>query len=102
MYLIIITEEQKQIFLLISAVLRLGNIVFIPGAQVDSAQIENKEIVEDVCKLLGVDAAKLEKYLCMKRIKAGNEFVDASLKPEQAAAARDSLSMLLYSRMFDW
>jgi myosin heavy subunit len=49
----ITNEEQEQIFLLISAILRLGNVQFEEGQQTDSSKLVNKEELETTASLLG-------------------------------------------------
>jgi myosin heavy subunit len=47
------STEQDQIFLLISAILHLGNVKFQDGEQNDSCKIINKEELETTASLLG-------------------------------------------------
>eukprot|EP01119_Soliformovum_irregulare_P020308 TRINITY_DN6548_c0_g1_i8.p1 TRINITY_DN6548_c0_g1~~TRINITY_DN6548_c0_g1_i8.p1 ORF type:complete len:1188 (-),score=488.31 TRINITY_DN6548_c0_g1_i8:69-3632(-) len=98
----ITAEEKKSIFTVISAILRLGNIAFAPGSQTDSSAVTDQEPLKLSAQLLSCDAKLLEKYLTTKHILAGNESYDVLLTPEQALSTRDALSMLLYSRLFDW
>ena len=80
----------------------VGNIKFTPGKEVDSSKVEDLDVLEDVCELLGCESSLLEKYMITKKITAGNEQLTVPLTPENASSAKDSLAMLLYSRLFDW
>lgn len=48
------SAEQDQIFLLISAILHLGNVQFQDGEQTDSCKITNKEDLLTTASLLGI------------------------------------------------
>ena len=77
------TEEQEQIFLLISAILHLGNIQFVDGDQTDSSKLANREQLETAASLLGCDAATLEKYLITKKVVAAMDSYFTPLTTEQ-------------------
>lgn len=96
--------------------MQLGNVEFQDGSSTDSSKINNSEELQKASALLGVDAEALEKYLITKKVVAVNDSYYVPLTPEkvhicmwfqwlinwQASTTRDSLAMLLYSRMFDW
>jgi len=98
-------EEQAEIFDLVSAVLSLGNVSFVEDSgndHRDGCKIKNRKPLEEAVKKLGCDIQILEKYLINKHITAGTEEYDVPLTVERASTTRDALSMILYSRMFDW
>jgi myosin-5 len=96
-------EEQENIFAIVSAVLRLGNVTVAPNPNnSDEAIIGDKEHLEIACKLLGVDLATCEKTFTVRKVVAPGETYIKPLSPAQAESAKDSLAMLIYSKLFDW
>ncbi|PRP79831.1 putative myosin XI [Planoprotostelium fungivorum] len=98
-------EEQADVFKLLSGVLSLGNITFVEdsgGDHRDGSKIKDRKPLEDAVSKLGCDINMLEKYLINKHITAGTEQYDVPLTAEKACTTRDALSMILYSKMFDW
>ena len=51
--------------------------------------------------VLGLSNGLLQKALCKRKIKAGNEFVEQDMSTMQAVDGRDALSKAIYSRLFD-
>ncbi len=91
---------QQVILAVLSAVLLIGNIEFVPAA--DSCTIKNDEPVKQAAALLGVDAVGLGKALVSRTMTVRNQNTTIPLKPDQAADTRDALAKTLYSRMFEW
>ncbi len=52
--------------------------------------------------LLGINAKNIEKSFLQRTITVGSDRVTKPLAKKQAENSRDSLSMLLYSNLFDW
>jgi myosin-5 len=95
-------QEQASTWRLLCAILHLGNLSFLPlkeGCQLDP---ETEISLDRACKLLGVDQTAIAKTFLQRKVTVGKESYDVALTPEQAENTRDSLSMLLYSRLFDW
>ncbi len=68
----------------------------------DEAMISDKEHLDIACKLLGVDLATCEKTFTVRKVVAPGETYIKPLSPAQAESAKDSLAMLIYSKLFDW
>ncbi len=81
--------------------MQLGNLNFAPSFGEGSA-IDNRDVLEHACSILGVDSQKLDQALCKPRIRAGNEYVPTHLNPEKAAYSGEALSKALYHRLFLW
>ncbi|KAF2071722.1 hypothetical protein CYY_006967 [Polysphondylium violaceum] len=103
-------DELLGVYKMLASILHLGNIEFGEGKEEgssvvnDLSTIGNKEYnpLETACTLLGCDKEVLKKTFTSRMMKAGNESYTIPLNTQQASEARDSLSMFLYSRLFDW
>jgi myosin-5 len=70
---------------------------------VDSGVIGGSdEPIQIAATLLQCDFELMKKSLLQRKMVAGREVYFVDMDEEQAEGARDSLAMLLYSRMFDW
>lgn len=52
--------------------------------------------------LLCCEPRDLERALLTREVKTGNESIVVPMSHSQAVNSRDTLAMLLYSRLFDW
>ncbi|KAK4516946.1 uncharacterized protein ATC70_000274 [Mucor velutinosus] len=100
-------QHFNHIIQLLAAILHLGNIVFTDpaggvGATEESAAIKNRDTLEIVTELLGLDTRALESVLCFKTAMVGKDVTTLILNAEQAAAQRDELAQTLYSLLFSW
>lgn len=94
---------------LLSAILTLGNIVFI-DSQVDTTSGEinatfapnSIRTVETCAKLLKVESSMLIHALTMKLQRIGKDDVLVKISVSEATRARDNLAMTLYKLLFDW
>ncbi|XP_019622072.1 PREDICTED: unconventional myosin-XIX-like [Branchiostoma belcheri] len=105
--------QQQEIFMLLSAILHLGNIVFNSEAHDDGCPCTIEEdsqrcqrSLRTVCSLLGVDEDALGRCLTYRRITAApgrrKSVFMKPCKPAECLARRDCLAKLLYARLFDW
>uniref|UniRef100_A0A3Q3R0T2 Myosin X, like 1 n=1 Tax=Monopterus albus TaxID=43700 RepID=A0A3Q3R0T2_MONAL len=92
-------EEIRDVFKLLSAVLRMGNIEFMTAG---GAQITSKEVVSNVSELLGLDSFQLSEVLTQRSMILRGEEICSPLTVEQAVDSRDSVAMALYSQCFSW
>ncbi|KAM9974680.1 hypothetical protein ACTFIW_008142 [Dictyostelium discoideum] len=109
-------DELIGIYKILLSILHIGNIEFEKGKEEDSSIIkfgdssfgesfsdgDGYNPLELSCKLLGCSVDSLKSTFCSRKMKAGNESYTINHTVEQASQARDSLSMFLYSRLFDW
>lgn len=65
-------EWQTEIFRLLTGILYLGNITFVPDGK-DQAQIHDKQVVDMVAYLIQADAAACVKALCYRTISTGTQ-----------------------------
>ncbi|EGG24237.1 myosin-5b [Cavenderia fasciculata] len=98
------TQDQENIFKILSVVLLLGNIVFMEEANDGSSIDEGASggALEKIATLLGTSAVELSKTFLTRKVVSGKEVFTTANTKERAENARDSLSMLLYGLMFDW
>ena len=96
--------DQTQILGLVAAVLHLGNLQFVVGADGDdSSAIANEEELEIAARLIGTDVELLHQGLTLKKVSISgrSSIVMSPLRVSQAEAARDALSKALYGKLFD-
>ncbi|EFA79637.1 myosin [Heterostelium album PN500] len=104
-------DDLLGVWKILAAILHCGNIQFKEKDENTAELIETSTIqstsqeyspLSKVCQLLGCNIDTIKNTLLQRQIKAGNESYTIPLTLQQANDARDSLSMYLYSRLFDW
>uniref|UniRef100_A0A7S3V0U3 Myosin motor domain-containing protein n=1 Tax=Aplanochytrium stocchinoi TaxID=215587 RepID=A0A7S3V0U3_9STRA len=100
------SQERSRIFKVVMAILHLGDInfeeTFINGEEGTVISSLCNESKASLCKLLEVDADKLEPSLCTRIISARGHETKKLHNLKQAEEARDALCMGLYERLFLW
>lgn len=100
------SEHFNRIIQLLAAILHLGNITFTDpagqNATDESVTIQNRETLDFVSELLGLDARALESVLTFKTTLIGKDVTTLILNADQAAAQRDELAQTIYSLLFSW
>lgn len=91
---------RMDIFRVVVGILLLGNCEF--KEEGDHAQITDEKAVIKASEMLGINGETLLKAVTVKKIVVGKEVTESPLKVSGAQAARDSLSRLIYGRMFKW
>lgn len=93
------SEEQGEIFKVMSAILHIGNIE-LGSERSNQARIVNSAQAESVCHLLGINAGEFMKGLLRPRVKAGREWVHQSRSAVQVKNSLDALAKTLYEKTF--
>ncbi|KYQ93219.1 myosin-5b [Tieghemostelium lacteum] len=110
------------IYKTLAVILHIGNIEFISNDSSTKSQSNDsdnngetcqiKDVInstnreyspfETVCNLLSCNKDQLRETLLYRKMKAASDSYKIPLTLDQCNEAKDSLSMLLYSRLFDW
>ncbi|KAH3899381.1 myosin 1 SCDLUD_004824 [Saccharomycodes ludwigii] len=91
------TEEQENIFQIISAILHLGNIEYTSER---SEQASIRTDLASLVKLLGVEEREFKDAILKPKSKAGREFVHKSKNATQSRHIVNSLSKIIYEKLF--
>ncbi|KAJ3132723.1 Myosin type-2 heavy chain 1 [Physocladia obscura] len=91
-----------EIFSICAALLHVGNISVVNSAN-DSATISlSDSALLKACELLQVNSVDFAKWITKRQnIIRGEKFIK-DLKVDAAIAARDSVTKVIYTRLFDW
>lgn len=101
-------EEINDIFRITSAILKLGNLNFVPTTNMDGTEgcaISNDYELYDVCEILKGEFPSMQAGLTTRSLEsavARNDYLVTDLSVGEAAVARDALCRTLYSRLFTW
>ncbi|KAL7305793.1 hypothetical protein TKK_0002041 [Trichogramma kaykai] len=98
-------EKQRRLFAVLSAVLLLGNVEFLPKKSYnhhEEVMVKNPEVVALISELLRVKQETLILSLTAKRVRASGETLVINYRLPEAVAARDAMAKCLYGALFDW
>ncbi|GAB6030643.1 hypothetical protein CHUAL_007499 [Chamberlinius hualienensis] len=98
-------EEVSALFQIVAVVLKLGNIEFLPHANMDGTEgcvIQNEYEIDDVCDLLRCEVQLIQSALTQKMVEARLELLMTDLTATEASCTRDLLCKSLYNRLFLW
>lgn len=99
-------EKQRRLFAVLSAVLLLGNVEFVPRKSAyhhdESVTVRNSEVVCLISELLRVKKETLLSALTAKHARASDETLVINYRLPEAIAARDAMAKCLYGALFDW
>uniref|UniRef100_A0A8C4R0H0 Myosin motor domain-containing protein n=1 Tax=Eptatretus burgeri TaxID=7764 RepID=A0A8C4R0H0_EPTBU len=98
------SEEQMSIFKVLSSILQLGNVCFSSyesDGQSVASVVSSREI-DTVADLLQVSPEGIEKAITFKVMETMREKIFSPLSVEVAIDARDAISKVLYSVLFNW
>jgi len=96
-------EEICDILKVVSAVLKLGNLRFVPTTNMDGTEgcsIANEYELYDVAQLLRADVSSLRSGLLARSTELSDDTIISDLSTNEAEFARDALCRTMYSRLF--
>lgn len=93
-------ELQKEIFRILGAILVFGNCEF--KADDEEAKLQNPAVVQHAAELFKVPSERLSKVMTHKKIMVGKDSMEKPVRGDQASNLRDSISRLVYGRLFLW
>ncbi|CAL4123004.1 unnamed protein product, partial [Meganyctiphanes norvegica] len=97
--------EQMEIFKLVAAVLKLGNLSFSPVNNIDGTEgcaLDNQYEIHEICDLVRCEVDTLSLALQSRTVETHGDTIVAELSASEATRARDALCRALYSRLFTW
>ena len=94
------STEMRWVWALLAAVLSLGNITFKEDG--DATAVADERALHLVGEILRFDARAMGKALTTRRIKAGGEWIESPVKPEDAVRLRDGFAKAIYAKTFAW
>ncbi|KAL5247554.1 hypothetical protein ACHWQZ_G019434 [Mnemiopsis leidyi] len=89
----------EEILTILAGILHLGNVTFHMDG---GAQISDRDAVERAAQFLSVNTEQLIESLTHNKREMRGEVFLSPLNEEQALASRDSITMAVYSHLFDW
>jgi myosin-5 len=101
-------EDVEGIFSVLSAILHLGNITFVPtigtGEDEDGSAVDPASALHLgwCCRLLGFTEEAFSGVLCNKRLRTTDGDLIKKLTVAEADAARDAFSKAIYGTLFDF
>ncbi|KAJ3059987.1 Myosin type-2 heavy chain 1, partial [Rhizoclosmatium hyalinum] len=97
-------STQWNIFRLCAALLHIGNIKIIDSeARVEASEISVTDpALAKGCELLGIDAKEFVKWVTKKQTVIGRDKYEKDIKKDAAIVARDSVTKVIYTKLFDW
>jgi myosin-1 len=100
--------EQDDVLTLVAGILHTGNVAFVEEKS-GNAAVYDSQVLELAANMLKVDAQTLQSALLFRVINTGTAGSGGRMSTysvpqnvEQANSARDALTKVIYSRMFDY
>ncbi|XP_015787505.1 LOW QUALITY PROTEIN: unconventional myosin-Ia-like [Tetranychus urticae] len=98
-------EEILCIFCIVASILKLGNLQFLPRANMDGTEgcsLLNDYELYEFCELLLMDVNCVEAALTQQTVETRHEILVTDLSATEANNARDALCKAIYNRLFTW
>ena len=95
--------EIEQIWDILISVLLIGNVEYEKNES-DEAEIKSESMthLERAAQYLQIESETLKRAISKKIVKYPGEVLESPLKMHEANPARDAISRLLFSRIFDY
>ncbi|KAI9334545.1 P-loop containing nucleoside triphosphate hydrolase protein [Obelidium mucronatum] len=86
----------------VPALLHIGNISIVPSDTDGSSISTTDAALLQSCDLLGINKTDFIKWVTKKQTVVGREKYIKDLKADMALVSRDSVTKVIYSKLFDW
>ena len=96
--------EMADVWRIVSAVLLLGNVLFVPreGSDNEIAEVADDATIRAAAAALGCDVEALRWPMTAKKVTVVGESVEVPFTCKAAAQSRDALAKAVYSSLFDF
>eukprot|EP00040_Diaphanoeca_grandis_P024051 m.131735 g.131735 ORF g.131735 m.131735 type:complete len:1059 (-) comp29563_c0_seq1:99-3275(-) len=93
-------QDASDIFGILAAIVKISTITFENDDQDISKMSSDEAKWEEVCELLGMNAANLKEAFLKFEVKVGSSVMDRFYKADQSKSQLDAMSKMVYANLF--